>query len=266
MITVDQSRSATDIKVELESLLSLLEHINFGVRLASWKARPAHSAVRPGYNAKTYDQKNVTVEEDRILGLPVFAYEISLSKKFEPKKHFKQFQQFSAGVWHDYALILLTDDTIGLLDLTTKTLVSTVTVSLSVNELHVENVSDGLETITPLIERGRDILEHYAEDSDAPDDLALVVELLGSAHVGFLFRTGKAGFFSGAATRDDSTLRSETQLGRLDLSKVSEGIFEEIVTGGPICLDTDIPLSHAVTTDFTTALEFTVLEKVRRKF
>lgn len=274
MITADHSRSATDLRVfstdlrvELESLVALLENIDFGSRILSWKPRPDHSAIRPGYNAKTYNQKNVTVEEDRILGLPIFSYEISISKKFEPKKHFKQFQQFSAGLWRDYALLLLTDNTIGLLDLTSRNLVSTVTVPFSVTELHVENVSDELQAIASLIERGRDILEKFIDgDTEDPDDLAKIVEFLGSAHVGLLFRTGKVGFFSGALAQTNSYLSPEIILGRLDLSKASEGLFEDIPTDDPIFLNPEITLRQAVTMDLTTSSEFTILEKVRRKF
>lgn len=254
MIITDPSRATEDLMGGLESLVALLDHLHIG-------------AVRPGYNAKTYDQTKVTVENDRILGLPVFSYEIALSERFDPKKHFKQFQQFSQGLWRDYALLMLADQTIALLDLDAKTIVSTITVDYPVHEFHVESVNAGLAGIGSLLERGKETLDHWHNgNSEAPSELGEIVQLFEMAHMGIMHRTGKKGFFSVVSSETDSSLRSEIVLRKLDLSKASEGLMEEIPTDEPIYLSEDLPLHMAVTMDLTTFDEFTVLAKARRKF
>lgn len=266
MIIADQRRSATDLKDELTSLVALFENINFGSNFPIHKERPANSAARPVYKSKTYNEKTVTVENERILGLPVFTYEISLSQRFDPKKHFKQFQQFAEERWHDYALLVLTDDTIALLDLTHKKILSTVTVTGPISELHVETVSAELQGIKSLLERGKEILVICSdENSEEPADLNITVELLGIAHVGIMQRTGQKGFFTTKA-KTNSPLNPEVRLGSLDLSKSSESLLEEILTDDFAYLDSEVPLRQAVTMDLTTESDFIVLEKVHRKF
>lgn len=252
MFTADQSRSATDQSAAVESLIAQLENVS-------------DSSAGPSYNAKTYNQKTVTIENERILGLTVFSYEISLSERFNPKKHFQQFQQFSEGLWRDYALLMLTDETVALLDLDLKQIVTAVTVNGSVHEIHVESIHASLQGLGPLLERGKKILENfYKGNSEASSDLDRIVQLLETAHVGIIERTGKTGFFS--VTTEDSSLRSELQLRKLDLSKASENLLEEIPTKELIYLDSEIPLKKAVRMDLTTAEEFVVIAKVHRKF
>jgi hypothetical protein len=254
MIITDPSRATEDLMGGLESLVALLDHLHI-------------SAARPGYNAKTYDQKKVTVENDRILGLPVFSYEISLSERFDPKKHFKQFQQFAQGLWRDYALLMLTDQTIAVLDLDLKKIVSTITVDYPVHEFHVESISASLEGIAKLLERGKEILENWHNgDSEAPSDLGGIVQLFEMAHMGIMHRTGRKGFFSVASEETDSSFRPETLLRKLDLSQISEEVLKEIPNDEPVYLSADLSLDLAVSMDLTTADEFTVLAKVRRSF
>lgn len=254
MIITDPSRATEDLMGGLESLVALIEYF-------------PTSAARPCYNVKTYDQKKVTVENDRILGLPVFTYEIALSERFDAKKHFKQFQQFSQGLWRDYALLMMTDQTIAVLDLDAKEIVSTITVDSPVHEFHVESVAASLAGIERLLNRGKEILERWNNgDSDVPSDLGGIVQLFEMAHMGMLHRTGDKGFFSVISSETDSSFRSEIVLRKLDLSKASEGILEEIPTDKPVYLSADLPLHVAVAMDLTTTDEFTVLAKVRRKF
>lgn len=268
MSTIEYRRSAINLLGELESLVALVEHINFGADLPSHKQSPFDNGARPVYKAKTYDEKTVTVEDERILGLPVFTYEITLDKRFDPKKHFKQFQQFSDGKWHDYALLLLTDEVIGLLDFALKEIISTVTVTATVKELHVESLAASLQTVEALIERGKQILELNADNDYAEinPELVKIVELLGYAHLSLLHRTGQRGFFSFTPAGADSLLQPELHLGNLDLSKASESLFNEIFTDEPILLDSAIPLHQAVRMDVTTEDEFTILSKVRQEF
>jgi hypothetical protein len=268
MSTIEYRRSAINLLGELESLVALVEHISFGANLPSHKQRPFDNGARPVYKVKTYDEKTVTVEDERILGLPVFTYEITLGKKFDPKKHFKQFQQFSDGKWYDYALLLLTDKVIGLFDFASKEIVSTVTVAAPVNELHVESIAASKQTVEHLIELGKQILEVNANNdyAEITDELQKVVELLGYAHLSLLHRTGQRGFFSFAPTETASLLLSELHLGSLDLSKASENLFNETLTDDPILLDSIIPLHQAVRMDVTTEDEFTILSKVRQEF
>ena len=252
MFTADQSRSATDQIATLESLITQLENVS-------------DSSSGPSYNAKTYNQKTVTVENERILGLSVFSYEISLSERFDPKKHFQQFQQFSEGLWRDYALLMLTDETVALLDLDLKQIVTTVAVSGSIHELYVESISVSLQGLGSLLKRANEILKNcHSGDSEVSLDLNRIVQLLEVARLGVIERTGKTGFFS--ITVGDASLQSEVQLGKFDLSKVSENLLEEIRTEELIYLDPEIPLNKAVTMDLTAAAEFVVLAKARIKF
>lgn len=268
MSTIEYRRSAINLLGELESLIALIEHINFGANMPSHKQRPFDNGARSVYKAMTYDEKTVTVEDERILGLPVFTYEIALGKKFDPKKHFKQFQQFSGGKWHDHALLLLDDDVIGLLDFTSKEIVTTVGVPSPVNELHIESIGASKQTVEHLIERGKQILEVNANNdyAEITEELQKVVKLLGYAHLSLLHRTGRKGFFSFTPTETDSLLHPELHLGKLDLSKASESLFNEILIDDPILLEAGIPLHQAVRMDVTTEDEFTILSKVRKEF
>lgn len=261
-------RSALNLLGELESLIALIEYIDFGADRPSYKPRPFENGARPVYKAKTYNQETVTVEDEQVLGLPVFTYEIKLSKKFDPQKHFKQFQQFSNGKWSDYALLLLHDDVIGLLDFASKEIVTTVTVSAPVNELHVESIASSKKTVANLIERGKQILEVEANNdyAEITDELQKVVELLGYAHLFLLHRTGTTGFFSFTPSETDSLLYPELYLGKLDLSKASEKLLTEIFIDEPILLEAAIPLNQAIKMDITTHDRFTILSKVRQKF
>lgn len=261
-------RSALNLLGELESLIALVEHMNFGADLPSYKRKPFDNAARPVYKTKTYNEKTVTVEDEQVLGLSIFTYEIALSNRFDPKKHFKQFQQFSEGRWHDYALLLLRDDVIGLLDFASKEIVSTVIVTAPVNELQVESLASSKQTVAHLIERGKQILEVNANNdyAEITDELQKVVELLGYAHLSLLHRTGRKGFFSFMHKETDSLLLPELHLGKLDLSKASESLFNEILIEEPILLEAAIPLHQAVRMDVTTEDEFTILSKVRQEF
>lgn len=251
MTTTEQSYSTEELIRELESLVTFLDHVGSKISTVC-------------YNAKTYDQKNVTVENNRILGLPVFTYEIALSERFDPKKHFKQFQQFSEGAWRDYALLLLTDDSIGLLDLEAKEIVATLNSGFAVNEIHVENVNVGFSGIEKLLKRGKEIIEDCSEgDLEHPCDLDGTVQFLGSALRGIMHRSGRTGFYSVAST--DSALRPEVMLHKLDLSKNSRRLLEEISIE-PIRLAEGVPLHEAVTMDLTTEHGFIVLEKIYRRF
>jgi hypothetical protein len=268
MFTVDYRHSAINLLGDLESLIVNIEHINYGIDLPPYKERPHNSGARPIYKAKTYNEKKVTVEDDRILGLPVFTYEVALSKRFDPKKHFKQFQQFSDGQWRDYALLLLKDEVIGLLDFASKEVVSTLTVAAPVNELHVESLTASLQAVEALIERGKQILELNANNDyvEVNPEMLRIVELLGYAHLSLVHRTGQRGFFSFTPAQAESPLQHELHLGKLDLSKASENLFKEILSEEPILLEPAVSLSQAVKMDLTTEDEFTILSKVRQGF
>lgn len=74
------------------------------------------------------------------------------------------------------------------------------------------------------------------------------------------------GFFSGTDEQEYSHLESETLLGTLDLSKVSEGFFEVTERKTPIYLHSEVPMSESVRMNLTSDKEFTILEKVCYKF
>lgn len=253
------------LRSKLQKIITLLDRMSDD-ELPSYKAKSDNSPIRPVCRAKTYDQKIVTVEEERISGLAIFSYEISLSARFDPKKHFQQFQQFSNGVWHDYALLLISDAEIALLDLKTLKITETISTAHPVRELHVESIASTLSSLDCILARARQIVNDESDSTVSLEEVYRIMGDLQSANIIIHAQMGEIGFFSVTEPEEYAVLQSKVRLGRLDLSKASEGLFKESRLAEIIFLSEDIPLQQAVTMNIMVEGDFTVLEKTSRRF
>ena len=183
---------------------------------------------------------------------------------------FKQFRQFRNGIARNYALVALTNSSIGVIDLFSGTVIADVALHGYTNwEIYIPEINHLLTTdnVGLHLKRADDvriILAHLTGDLDddfitwAHNEIAEWKKIAAQATA----LLGNDGFVSAVKTDSDPL---ENVLIRLNLSRVSGGILEVSEPDEKIVVVPWAPLSRSISYSLNAPGELTVIQEVTHK-